>query len=139
MNNRQLFVFVLALVYYITSLVFLLLPLIFSDQQAELARQYTDILPVRLFVNLLMLLIVLHLMIVLSLILIAFGRKRVGLWLLVVFGGLWLALQLTLVEDHNFIRPVAEVLILMLCLVAFGKRAQQLPEAPSESEIADNE
>lgn len=139
MNNRQFFVLVLALVYYLLSLALLLIPLIYSRQQAELLQLYPDIPSLPTFFNLVFLLLALHILIIASLVFTAITRKKAGLWMLVISGGIWLAFQFARDEGLNLLRPVAEVVVLALFILVFGVNRAKEPLLKVDPEVAENE
>lgn len=139
MNHRQFFILVLALVYYLLSLALLLTPLLYSIHQAELLQLYPDIPSLAAFFNLVSLLIGLHIIIIASLLITAFTRKKAGLWTLVISGGIWLALQFTRDEGLNFLRPVAEIVVLALFILLFGVNRAKEPLLKTDPEVAENE
>lgn len=139
MNHRQFFILVLALVYYLLSLALLLTPILYSKQQAELLQLYPDIPSLAAFFNLVFLLIGLHIIIIASLLITAFTRKKAGLWTLVISGGIWLALQFTRDEGLNFLRPVAEIVVLALFILAFGLNRSKASKIKTELKLTDNE
>jgi hypothetical protein len=139
MSNRQFFVCLLALVYFLVSLALLFVPLWFLGQQGPLASQYADLPLHGFFSTILILIIILHAGILSSLILICLRKARTGLWMLVVFGGIWLALQLTHVEGVGFLRPVAEMLILILCVLSFANRKNDPAQQTHAPEFIEDE
>jgi len=138
-THRQFFVFVLAMVYYLLSLLMLFFPLWFSGQHSTMARLYADMPSQPLFSNLITILIILHLGIIVSMVLMVSRKTKTGLWMLVAFGGIWLALQLTRVEDMSLVRSVAEMFILTLCVHAFAKRKIPVRKELTAQELAENE
>lgn len=139
MNNRQFFILVLALVYYLMSLALLLIPLLYSKQQAELLQLYPDIPSLPTFFNLVFLLLTIHILIIASLVFTALTRKRTGLWMLIICGGIWLALQFTRDEGLNLLRPVAESVVLALFILVFGVNRAKEPLVKVDHEVAGNE
>lgn len=139
MTHRQFFVFVLAMVYYLLSMMMLFLPLWFSGQQSTMARLYSDMPSQTLLSNLLTIILILHLGIIISLVLVVLRKTKTGLWMLIAFGGIWLALQLTRMEGMSLVRIVAEMLILTLCVLAFANRKIPLRQELTAQELAENE
>lgn len=139
MNNRQFFILVLALVYYLMSLALLLIPLLYSKQQAELLQLYPDIPSLPTFFNLVFLLLTIHILIIASLVFTALTRKRTGVWMLIICGGIWLALQFTRDEGLNLLRPVAESVVLALFILVFGVNRAKEPLVKVDHEVAGNE
>lgn len=139
MNNRQFFILVLALVYYLMSLALLLIPLLYSKQQAELLQLYPDIPSLPTFFNLVFLLLTIHILIIASLVFTALKRKRTGLWMLIICGGIWLALQFTRDEGLNLLRPVAEIVVLALFILVFGVNRAKEPLVKVDHEVTENE
>ncbi|MBK9292360.1 MAG: hypothetical protein IPM52_12140 [Bacteroidetes bacterium] len=139
MGKRQLFVFTLTLAYYLLSLILLMLPLWWSEQQARIWDLYPHFISRDSFMQLLLLIAFLHLAILAGLILIAFRRLKAGLWLLTVAGGIWLALQFARAEGQALLRPVAELLLIGTCLLVNGKSQLAPPRKGTNFEDTDNE
>ncbi len=139
MNNRQFFILVLALVYYLLSLALLSMPLLYSRQQAELIALYPEFLTPNAFYNPLLLILVLHAFVITSLILTAFISKKTGLWMLVICAGIWLTLQFTRGEGLNLFRPFAEIFILSLFILAFEPKRAKRSEVKPDTETSDSQ
>lgn len=139
MAHRQFFVFVLAMGYYLVSLMMLILPLLFTGQHILMARLYADMPSQTIFSSLLTILLILHSGIIISLVLLVSRKTKAGLWMLITFGGIWLGLQLTRMEGMSLVRIVAEMLILTLCVLAFANRKIPLRKELTAQVLAENE
>lgn len=127
MRHWRLFVLVMVFVYYLFSLALVILPLAFSNQYTEISDQYQDMPPLERLAGTLLPAILLLFAIIVGLCFLAFERLKTGLTICMLFGGIWLALQISIAEGVNLFRPLTEILLLLICLLTFRTKNRQTP------------